>query len=168
MGAEPAMKKPLAAALMLPLCMILLSACSPLMAWGISYEKDIGQIIGITLPDFEDKKYVDDRGWFADGTTTALYRFDDENAKLVKDQISRGEPWHALPLPEQDGIRYGHELAREAGIPDTENGYWYFSDDSPGAGTYDDAGILYGPPINFVLAIFDSDTNTLYYYEYDS
>jgi hypothetical protein len=171
------MKKWHVAVAILVLCFLLLLL--PYFAFvakqAASFDESIEESIGIKIPDYQDRKYVSEKGWFGDGIATTLYQFDDENAKLVKELILQEEQWHALPLTksvneilERDRDASGRDPAKEADLPYIENGYWYFSDESPSATAYDGTGIYYGAPMNFDLAIFDSDTNRLYFYESDS
>ena len=54
-------------------------------------------------------------------------------------------------------------------IPQIENGYYYFYDRHDEAtDPYDDSEFLARFSFNFTLAIYDSDTNTLYLCEYDT
>lgn len=157
----------------LVLCMILLwGYFSVPHSQSIPLDESIGQKIGIKIPEYQDRKWVNDRGWFADGTETAVYQFDGGNAKLVKDQIAQEEQWNTLP-PTKNVSYFTERVEWDDGgaeIPDIENGYWYFSDETPPDAHPPNiyTGQFPPPPMNFNFAIFDTDTNTLYYFEYDS
>lgn len=87
--------------------------------------------------------------------------------------------WNRLPLSEnlnlimyggsKGGISYGYELAGEAHIPKIENGYYRFMDRYYEAkDKTDDSKLLSRYSFNFSLAMYDSDTNIFYYFEYDT
>jgi hypothetical protein len=75
-----------------------------------------------------------------------------------------GAGWRAFPLTEESEVyRYYYEWGgmfenpdkpNEKIIPEIENGFWWY--EAEGAG------------LNFNFAALDMDTDTLYYYEFDS
>lgn len=87
--------------------------------------------------------------------------------------------WNSLPLSEnldlimfggeKDGINYGYNLSEEVHIPEIENGYYCFRDRHSQAKDSSDDSELFGrSSFNFSLAIYDSDTNIFYYFEFDT
>lgn len=96
-----------------------------------------------------------------------------KSLKIIKD-------WNKLPLSEslnyimygevRDGLTYGNELAKkEAHIPEIKNGYYMFEDrHSESKDSKDDTELLDRHSYNFSIAIYDCDTNKMYYFEYDS
>ena len=65
--------------------------------------------------------------------------------------------------------QYGYDLAEEVNIPEVTNGYYYFCDrHSDSIDSSDDTNLLSRASFNFTLAIYDSDTNRLYYVEFDT
>ena len=57
----------------------------------------------------------------------------------------------------------------EALFPKVENGYYYFYDrHSESKDHFDDTNVLSRHSFNFVIAIFDTDTNRLYYSKFDT
>lgn len=89
------------------------------------------------------------------------------------------EGWNSLPLSEnlnllmfggeKDGIKYSHDLSEKAHMPEIENGYYCFRDRQPQAeDSSDDSELLSRSSCNFSLAVYDSDTNIFYYFEYDT
>ncbi|MCI8646570.1 MAG: hypothetical protein HFE76_07150 [Firmicutes bacterium] len=54
-------------------------------------------------------------------------------------------------------------------FPKIQNGYYYFLDKQIENGDmHDDAGVLGRHSMNFIIAIYDADTDTLYYGELDT
>ena len=87
--------------------------------------------------------------------------------------------WKELPLSKNiklmiyggtaDEVVYMSEIANAAKIPTVENGYYYFCDrHSQSTDADDDTNLLNRASFNFTLAIYDCDTDTLYYVEYDT
>ena len=87
--------------------------------------------------------------------------------------------WNELPLSEnlnlimfrgeKNGVTYGYELAKEAHIPKIENGYYIFEDrSSESKDSTDDKELFNRYSFNFSIAIYDCDTNKLYYFEFDT
>lgn len=87
--------------------------------------------------------------------------------------------WEQLPLSEnlhlimyggeKDGMTYGYNLSEEAHIPAIENGYYYFKDrHSEAKDSSDDSELFKRASFNFSLAVYDSDTNRFYYFEFDT
>ncbi len=87
--------------------------------------------------------------------------------------------WIELPLSEnlnlimyggkKDGTIYGYNLAKEAKIPQIENGYYYFCDRHSESTDSKDASALFDRgSLNFSIAVYDSDTDMMYYFEFDT
>ena len=85
-------------------------------------------------------------------------------AELIKD-------WSKLPLPEaldlkmyggeKNGMHYGNMLSEK--IPEIDNGYYMFEDRTPEYAGDDAAHYT-----NFSIGLYDSDTDKMYYFRYDS
>ncbi len=122
-------------------------------------------------------------GFLGDGDTYAELQY----AAPITETVAASPCWLPLPMPEnalrllfdweaEDGIHGGH-MSREFTPPET--GYWFYSNDYDptyqGNKTYlyeidpqvYDYG-LNGYSNNFTVAWYDTDTDRLYYYEYDS
>lgn len=87
--------------------------------------------------------------------------------------------WNQLPLSEnlnlimyggeRDGMTYGFNLAELANMPTIENGYYCFYDrHSESTDSGSDANLFDRASFNFSLAVYDFDTNMMYYFEYDT
>lgn len=96
----------------------------------------------------------------------------EQAAALIKD-------WTPLPLTEnlqlimyggqRGGALYGYNLAEEAHWPVISNGVYKFVDRySETADPSDDADLFTRSSFNFTVAAYDLDTNTLYYFEFDT
>ena len=83
--------------------------------------------------------------------------------------------WNAFPLSENlQTALYGSNarsslLAEETNIPEIENGYYYFCDrNTESTDASDDTNLFSRASYNFTLMIYDSDTDRLYYVEFDT
>ena len=87
--------------------------------------------------------------------------------------------WTPLPLTEnlqlimyggeRNGVNYGNNLAGEAGWPIINNGVYKFVDrHSEAVDKSDDTNLFNRHSYNFSVAVYDLDTNTLYYFELDT
>lgn len=101
------------------------------------------------------------------------------NCKYDQDNfINQIKDWNKLPLSENlQIIMYNEEIdeeeseyqfAKKNKIPEIKNGYYYFID------RYDkrlekssDEKLFNQTSFKFTLVLYDTDTNTFYYYEYD-
>ncbi len=92
--------------------------------------------------------------------------------ELIKD-------WTPLPLTEnlqlimyggeKNGESYGYNLAEEAHWPIINNGVYKFVDRYSGPGDKsDDTNLFNRYSYNFSIAAYDLDTDTLYYFEFDT
>ena len=97
----------------------------------------------------------------------------------TEDALSIVADWNELPLSEnlnlimyggeKDGKTYGYDLSEEAHMPVIENGYYYFEDrHSEAKDVSDDSELFSRASFNFSLAVYDSETNRLYYFEFDT
>lgn len=105
-------------------------------------------------------------GWHGDGVQdTVLYLSD----KTVIDQIK--ENWRPLPmtetltrLNEMGWMGTSHIIP-----PEVVNGYYCWKDrHSEAVDPADDSGVHSRHSYNFTLAVFDADTNTLYFVKVDT
>lgn len=97
----------------------------------------------------------------------------------TEDALSIVADWNELPLSEnlnlimyggeKDDVTYGYDLSEKAHMPVIENGYYYFEDrHSEAKDVSDDSELFSRASFNFSLAVYDSDTNRLYYFEFDT
>lgn len=89
------------------------------------------------------------------------------------------ESWTELPLSEnldlimyggeKDGINYGYNFAERAHWPTIKNGVYKFVDrHSESKNSSDDSDILDRSSFNFSVAVYDFDSDILYYFEMDT
>ena len=72
-------------------------------------------------------------------------------------------------LGEKDGVTYGYKLLEEAHIPKIKNGYFMFEDRHyKSKDSKDDTELFDRYSFNFSIAIYDCDTDIMYYFEYDT
>lgn len=87
--------------------------------------------------------------------------------------------WKRLPLSEnlelimyggeKDGVIYEYNLCEKAHLPLIKNGYYWFNDrNSEGKDLTDDSELFSRGSFNFSLALYDCDTSTFYYFEFDT
>lgn len=107
-------------------------------------------------------------GFNGDGATFAKIKFSDDSALA---QIENNNVWTPLPSDETvQALLYGDYsgfVCDENGnslIPEIKNGYSMLIDKQDKSLT----NMLERASLNFVLGVYDTDTNTLYYYELDT
>ena len=160
-----------------PIISGLLAAVLLLLLKPINNYTDITtSYFGFTKKDFSVVEELEDYGGFpADGSHYLILDCSTNKQKaldIIKD-------WKKLPLSEnlnivmfggeKDGLRYGYKLAKEAHMPKVNNGYYIFENSQlKGKDKSDDSELLNGYSLNFEIAVYDCDTDRLYYFEYDS
>lgn len=131
---------------------------------------------GFSKGDFTVVEEQDTHGGFhGDGSYYLILDCSDN----IEAALQIVEGWNALPLSEtlslvmyggeRDSVGYSYNLAQEAHMPEVENGYYSFTDRHPEAeDDTDDGQLLSRSSFNFTLAVYDTDTNRLYYFEFDT
>ena len=132
---------------------------------------------GFSKKDFEIIEEADTHGGFhGDG---AYYLIVDCSKNKQK-ALELIEDWKPLDMTEslelimyggeKDGISYdGYDLSEQAKMPKVENGYYRFYDRHPNAKDHHgDSELLKRASFNFSLAVYDTDTDIMYYFEYDT
>lgn len=120
-------------------------------------------------------------GFHGDGTSFYQLNFPDDS---IVDDISKSAGWSELPLTENlTALVYGNQIGDclyEPSIikdddpghplfPQIENGYYCFIDrHSESTNTKDDTDVLNRYSENFTIAIYDTDSDTLYYSKLDT
>lgn len=127
----------------------------------------ISNELGIDVKEEAVLLHEDDHGgWHGDGTLVAVLTVSDETAVS---QIK--ESWKPLPL--NDNLTRLNEKFRTGSestvFPYVENGYYRFIDRHREAvDPADDSGVHSRCSYNFTFAVFDTDTNTLYFTRIDT
>ena len=120
-------------------------------------------------------------GFHNDGKTFIEITFSDNNETL-EEEIKTNSNWTEMPLSENlhtlvygktsDTESVGPYVADEDNkplFPNIENGYYFFKDrHSESKNASDDTAVLKRNSFNFAIAIFDSTTRAIYYYELDT
>ncbi len=155
--------------------------------WGIKYR--IGQDLQLDLFWGNTTLYFDnhDHLWHNDGATVVVMQFTGQAAEAMRQQLYESIVWEVVPMPEQ--IRHiAYERAHTwatpsrfsemAKLPQIHRGYWFFVDQTQ----HRNSMLLYGykalenlenqegpwirdMPGAYALALYDLDTDTLYYFQ---
>lgn len=131
---------------------------------------------GFAKRDFTVIEELDTHGGFLGDGSYYLILDCSNNKEQALDKV---KGWNKLPLSEnlnlimyggeKDGVTYGYELAKEAHMPKISNGYYMFEDrHSESKDNKDDSDLLDRHSSNFSVAIYDCDTDRLYYFEFDT
>jgi len=138
---------------------------------------EISEMLDINISDEKMINHTETHGGFhGDGTT--FYSMEITEESTIEEIKSE---WKELPLTENlTALVYGLEDVTssvgpyisedgETLFPEVENGYYYFYDrHSESTDHYDDTNVLARHSFNFVISIFDTDTNRLYYCKFDT
>ena len=141
----------------------------------------ISSLLGVDVSQAEMRTSIDNYdGFHGDGAYCLIMPFDDDSCLT---QIRNNENWIELPLTENlSAIVYGikdetssvgpyisFDSANTPAIPNIENGYYFFEDrHTASADSQDDTDIFTRNSFNLTIAIYDVDSNTLYYLELDT
>ncbi len=161
--------------IVLVIYLFLLSGCS-----SQHLRKSISNEIGIHLPKkIEISSYDAHSGFNGDGTTFTMIKFKEKDIEKVRTNIKENDNWNELPLTEnlqlimyggtKNNVEYMYHLAKEVGMPIVHNGYWIFIDRFDNLNTLNDDSKLFDRhSFNFTIAIYDTDTDILYYCKNDT
>lgn len=134
--------------------------------WWAGQEGYVGFRVGLSLPEAEEWEHSDSHGWMGDGERLDVLHFSEETGALVEERIkSRGDLWNLGPFDDYLGdILYYGGPAKAAGWPRApENAYWFFWERNSDR----EKRLTEGRPRNYTAALYDADTDTLYYLEFD-
>lgn len=151
------------------LCLTFFSACT-------APEAGVTEYFGFEISDFKIVEEEDTHGGFLGDGEYYLILDCSDNADDAQSIIAN---WQKFPLPEtlsllmyggeKDGNSYGYNFAKEAHWPDIKNGVYKFVDRQRQAEhEEDDSNLLDRGSLNFSLAVYDKDTDMLYYFELDT
>ncbi len=143
---------------------------------------NVSQTLQVALTQGTIVENVDTHGGFhGDGESLTVWKFDDNS---MLEQIQADFDWEELPLTENleallHGVVYDNGLSvnqvgpyvdfSEEQLPHIQNGYYYFVDrQAESEQQHSDAQVMERASFNFSIAIYDTDTDTLYYVEVDS
>ena len=100
-------------------------------------------------------------GFHGDGTLYLEIKMPDS----FEERLNHASLWSELPLTEKIAAACHMEIDKHHGkdnetiIPEVENGFWYYLDRSP--------DISVELPLNYTIAVYDSNTDVLYYCDVD-
>lgn len=134
---------------------------------------------GVDLSDGVIRQFIYRHGAFGDGDTFLAMTFTPEHGAILEADLAQTDGWH--PLPVHDIVEkifftksgYCRDDNGENRVPRVENGWFFFRDmfnvqhgeDDENQWTLEGRSRL---PGNFDAGIYDSDTDTLYLFEFDS
>lgn len=147
---------------------VLVTACQ-------SYD-DISMMLGADVDSAKVISNGDSHGGFhGDGERYLEFEFEDNG---FEDAIKEDNTWHVLPIKEDTitALLYGLKTPAmtfgpylENGIPKVEHGYYFFYDrHSESKDPFDVSEVLDRASLNFTVAIYDAETDILYYAEMDT
>lgn len=142
-----------------------------------SPKHSIARQLDLTLPKAETVAYTDTHSMIrGEGLTVGSLHFDPDNAAELRRQIEESNAWSPLPLTqnigllmnggELNGITYTDRFAEQYGILDISNGSYFFWDRLNN--TNQDVKLLTRSAFGFTLALYDYDTDFLYFFRYDT
>lgn len=163
------MKKIIMIILAAILACVVLSSCN-------TAESEDAEYFGFKTSEFTIVDEEDTHGGFHGDGSYYLILDCSEKAEEAGEII---EDWKPLPLTEnlqlimyggvKDGENYGYNLAEISKWPVINNGVYKFVDRHHEAvEETDDADLFDRYSFNFSIAVYDLDTNTLYYFELDT
>lgn len=131
---------------------------------------------GFRSKDFTVIQTEDTHGGFQGEGMTGVILDCSENREKALELVA---DWKELPLSEnlslmfyggeRDGVYYAYDFAAQANMPKVEHGFYCFQDrHSKSTDSGSDAEILDRGSYNFSMAVYDSDTDRLYYFELDT
>lgn len=135
-------------------------------------------VLGINISNATIITDTDSHGGFhGDGITFLVVEFEDDSCL---NQIKGNSSWKQLPVNYPvDALLYGTQsgssfigpYVTEGGkklFPKAETGYYYFKDRHTGTGGQGNKDVVNRHSFNFTVALYDEDTQTLYYCEFDT
>ena len=131
---------------------------------------------GFKTSEFTVVEEKDTHGGFHSDGTYYLILDCSEKTEQAKECT---KDWKPLPLTEnlqlamyggsRGGVSYGYNFAEEAHWPVINNGVYKFIDrHAEAADQTDDTNLLSRASFNFSIAVYDFDTDILYYFEMDT
>ena len=128
--------------------------------------EELSKRCGINLTWGDVVSSEDTHGFHGDGYSALKMHYTDGSSAV---QIAENERWHKLPLSDDLSAFVCQPSDWMPTVPDIENGYYFFYDrHSAASDPYDVTAFSCRASFNFTLAIYDTDNNDLYLYEYDT
>ena len=157
------------------LCLIEICVITLLASACQSYD-DISVMLGADVSTAKTISSENSHGGFhGDGERYLIFAFDNDS---FENTIKKDNTWHKLPVTDDTitALLYGLETPEmtfgpyiNQDIPQIPNGYYFFYDrHSESVDPFDASDVLKRGSFNFTAAIYDTDTDTLYYVELDT
>lgn len=126
--------------------------------------------IEIQIPIFTKMEERDTHGGFhGDGETFVKAYFTEKQALKFVNKIKMNSHWKELPMPDILEKCATKGIDDDVEIPYIENGYYFFIDrHSQSTNKYEYNEIHNRASWNYSIAVFNRDTNILYYYALDT
>jgi len=168
-----------AAVCMLVMLCIIISSAACVSKTQTAQER-VSAALGLELSEAEEVNFDDSHGGFhGDGTTFIALHITDP---AFYQRLDSNPSWHGLPLDEPltvllygvtDGdSRYGPYITDGGGnslFPQVEKGYYFIIDRHPTASVSSSTWeMLSRGSFNLTAAVYDSDTQMLYFCEFDT
>lgn len=137
-----------------------------------SSENNISKTLNIDISSGTISHTQDSHGGFHnDGLLFTKITFADD-IKSLKKEIENSSLWIEMPIPTDLSQFIINNFTDENGnslFPSVENGYFFFKDRHSDNKNFNDiSAVLNRQSFNFTIAIFDEDTKTIYYAEFDT
>lgn len=101
-----------------------------------------------------------------DGRSLIKVRYSDAS---TAEKIAASDKWRALPFSDNLETFVYQYYNSDSQIPKIENGYYYFYDrHNDSKDRYSDADLLNRPSFNLTFAVYDADSQTLYFCTFDT
>lgn len=147
---------------------VMVSACQ-------SYD-DISLMLGADVNSAKVILEDDNHGGFhGDGERYIEFEFEDDS---FENTIKADNTWHDFPVKEDaiTALLYGLETPEitfgpylQNNMPEVKNGYYFFYDrHAESEDPFDSSEVLERSSLNFTVAVYDADTDKLYYTELDT
>lgn len=163
-----------------PLLCVFFAALLLLSSCVMNFRDEVSAVTGLDVSAKATVTYTNNHGGFlGDGATAVTMTFFDD---ALEEQIKKSEHWRALPMSTNVAVAlYGGTAENGAEwssvvkdlsdfeMPEIANGYWLFRDRHPQkTDEYDDSDLFSRASFNFVIAVYNTETNTLYYFKIDT
>lgn len=160
-------------ALAMAVLLVVLASCGPR-----SRQTAIAKALEIDLANGDEISVYDTHSGNGDGVSHIAFHFRDHR---VLEQIRENPRWKALPLDETvTALVYGRSDATasvgpfltddrgNALVPEIQHGYYILIDEQAETGVAAGADILHRASFNFMVGLYDTDTDILHFCRMDT
>ena len=149
-----------------------------LILCGCAKRDPIGYTLGVDVSYGTVMNHRDDHGGFhGDGLLAVTVSFSKEQSGDLISKFQQTSGWHSFPMSENvcsalygNGSRGALILGEDMDpLPEIKEGWYFFRDRHPRAeDPFEDSALFSRGSFNVTLAVFDSETGMLYFYELDT